>query len=149
MRRLNWSKAEAFLGEGNPNWKGNKVGMDGLHVWVAKRLPKPDACEICKEKKQLELSSKGHVYNRNLKSWQWLCRSCHSKVDQKIENILRNKKKKFCKICGHEVPWSARVKYCETCRITTRKEWWEEWRKKNRERRNRKQREAYRKKVQR
>lgn len=60
----------------HPNWKGDSVGYNALHVWVKKRKPRPKYCEHCNKRKAIDLSNKG-IYNRNLNNWEWLCRKCH------------------------------------------------------------------------
>lgn len=67
----------------NPCWKEDHVGRAALHEWIAKNKPKPNLCERCNEKRKLELSSNNHSYIRNIKDWEWLCRSCHRKKDSK------------------------------------------------------------------
>ena len=69
------------MGDKNPAWKGDNVGLKAIHMWIAKHKPKPEICEICGEKKKLELSSKTHEYTRDLEEYRWLCRSCHMKYD--------------------------------------------------------------------
>lgn len=69
--------------EENGSWKGNNTKTISLHGWIRKYKPKTDKCEICKEKKKLELSFNHDLgdYTRNLNDYQWLCSKCHSKRD--------------------------------------------------------------------
>ena len=82
--------SESYLGEKNPNWKGDKVGDKGLHRWVERRLPKPNLCDFCKINKPMDLANKG-VYERNLWNWNWLCRKCHMKSDGRLKNLINQK----------------------------------------------------------
>jgi len=70
----------------NPQWKGDNVGMVGLHRWVKRRLKKPKLCECCKKTKPFDLANKG-VYNRGLENWEWLCRKCHMTKDGRFKNL--------------------------------------------------------------
>ena len=83
------------LGDKNPNWAGDKVGYTALHNWVRRRLKKPLRCEHCQRKKPHDLANKG-TYNRELKNWEWLCRSCHMGKDKRIYNLI-DKNKTICK----------------------------------------------------
>lgn len=82
-------------GELCPAWKGNNVGMEALHVWVRKRLPKPEFCEICKQVPPYDLANITGIYNRDLKNWGWFCRRCHLKYDNvkvRSEITIKNNK---------------------------------------------------------
>lgn len=69
-------------------WKGDKAGELALHNWVKKHKQKPKWCEDCKKEKKLELANiRNHKYTRNPDDYRWLCLSCHSKIDDKINNI--------------------------------------------------------------
>lgn len=64
-------------------WKGDNVGIDGLHQWVQKHLGKPRKCQHCKttSAKQFDWANKSQEYKRDLNDWIRLCRSCHAKFD--------------------------------------------------------------------
>lgn len=51
-----------------PSWKGDKVGYDGIHDWVERKLGKPKYCEMCKmtDKKIYHWSNKYHTYKRKI-----------------------------------------------------------------------------------
>jgi len=119
------------LAEKNGQWKGDDVGLDGLHSWVARRLAKPDRCPSFGVVRKLELSCKNHEYTRDLTGWEYLCRCCHSRVDQKILN-LKDGRKPRCIECGAEL-MSAR-RHCPKCRAITRRRWWKEYNSKERRR---------------
>jgi hypothetical protein len=70
--------------EGNKtrNWKGDNVSINPLHRYIEKRKLKSLFCEECKENKRLTLANiKNHKYTRNPKDYNWLCYSCHRKLD--------------------------------------------------------------------
>lgn len=73
-------------GEKHKDWKGDKASKLALHYYIKRRLPKPDKCQRCNKKKFLELSNNGR-YSRKLSDWEWICRNCHAKKDNKIINI--------------------------------------------------------------
>ena len=65
-------------------WRGNKVGMNGVHSWLVREYGKAKYCENsnCNGKcKWYEWSSRTHVYKRNRNDFQQLCRSCHKLFD--------------------------------------------------------------------
>jgi hypothetical protein len=86
---------EKYLEEGNPNWKGDEVGYEGLHGWVRKQLGKPTKCIKCNSMKNLEWANKSREYKRDVNDWLSLCRSCHAKYDQILKNRHRDSKGKF------------------------------------------------------
>lgn len=85
-----------LLGEQHPNWKGSRVGYSALHEWVSKRLVKPKLCTSCKKLPPRDLANKG-VYNRALKNWEWLCRSCHLRKDGRDHRGEKNGSAKLTK----------------------------------------------------
>lgn len=69
----------------HPNWKGDKVGYDALHDWVARHRGRPKHCEECglrDEKKMYHWANKSGLYLRQLDDWLRLCVKCHSKLDR-------------------------------------------------------------------
>ena len=86
---------ESNEGEKNGMWKGDKVGITGLHKWVRRRKPKPKFCEICKIKPPIDLANISGKYKRDLSDWEWVCRLCHMKKDGRLKKLIeRNHKKK-------------------------------------------------------
>lgn len=94
-RKLNISLSKkgvhTNVGESNPMWKGDNVSYAALHMYVSKRLPKPDLCPICNKRKPYDLANKGE-YNRDLNNWAWLCRKCHMHSDGRNILVLNNLK---------------------------------------------------------
>jgi len=111
--------------EKNGQWKGDKVTYNALHAWVRRKLPKPDFCPICQRKKKLELMCKNHQYSRDLEKFIYVCRSCHSAIDQKVLSITKNRKIKKCPTCGKEI-YSWR-RYCIDCAHQIRLKWWKQY----------------------
>lgn len=100
--------------EKNGMWKDIDVGINSLHRWIERRIPKPRACNKCKKQGFLDLTNKG-IYNRDLKNWEWLCRRCHMLSDGRMKNLNRNMRLKniacpVCKISFH--PKTSKTKYC-------------------------------------
>lgn len=79
--------AQSRIGENNPHWVGNNVGLVGLHLWIRKHLIKPDLCEICYLVPPRDLSNKTGIYNRDFNNWQYLCRKCHMNYDGWGKNL--------------------------------------------------------------
>lgn len=67
--------------ENNPNWSGDDIKYNGLHLWISKNFERGLTCNICKKNKVLEWSNKNHKYSRKRKDWQLVCRSCHRRYD--------------------------------------------------------------------
>jgi len=83
-------------------WKGDEVGMTALHLWVVRRLGKPDTCEHCGKSglkgAQIHWANKSHEYKRELSDWLRLCVSCHRHYDCSNLNRKRGKDGKFVKL---------------------------------------------------
>lgn len=76
------------MGNKNPMWKGNNAGLDAVHIWVTKRLPKPEFCMDCKKVSPLDLANISQEYKRDIIDWEWLCRRCHMKKDGRLREFL-------------------------------------------------------------
>ena len=68
-------------------WKGDNVGLSGLHDWVRKHLGRPKKCEHCgiENAKQYDWANKSREYKRDLNDWIRLCRKCHLIYDNVAE----------------------------------------------------------------
>jgi len=75
--------------EQHHQWKGDNVGYEGLHQWVKRHKPKPKVCEMCKQKEPYDLANISGEYKRDINDFQWLCRSCHMKLDGRINNLIK------------------------------------------------------------
>lgn len=84
-----WNKGtenHAIKQDKHPNWKGDKVGYTGLHMWVYSQLGKPGDCENCGKTglsgKQIHWANASHEYKRELTDWLRLCAKCHMAYDK-------------------------------------------------------------------
>jgi hypothetical protein len=81
------------LNEKHPLWKGDDVGLSGLHKWIERNLGKPTTCEHCGKTgltgHKIHWANKDHTYQRNIIDWIRLCVDCHTKYD------IKNNKKQF------------------------------------------------------
>ena len=81
------------VGDKNPRWVGNNFkSKSRLHDWIRRRKPKPEFCKKCKIKKPMDLASRTGKLTRNPKDYDWLCRSCHMKLDIKLGIRIKNEK---------------------------------------------------------
>lgn len=80
--------------ENNRNWKGNKAGYKAIHLWVRAHLPQPELCVKCHKNKSREVANLDGKYTRDLKTWIWLCRSCHLRMDNVAQKAWATKKQK-------------------------------------------------------
>lgn len=91
VSKFNKKKSKIYIGEKHRNWKGDKVGYGGLHMWIAKELGKPKYCEHCKctnlRSTQYNWANKSRQYKRDVTDWVRLCNKCHKKYDK--ESIHR------------------------------------------------------------
>jgi hypothetical protein len=78
----------------NPQWRGNLAGRTALHEWIRRRKPKPLLCEKCKERPPCDLANISGNYKREITDYQWLCRRCHMKGDNRILNLAQYKEDK-------------------------------------------------------
>lgn len=82
-------------------WKNRQIikakgitSLSSLHRYIKRRKKEPETCEICNEKKKLDLASLTHIYTRNPEDYIYLCRSCHPIYDQcrrnkQLEEVLK------------------------------------------------------------
>jgi hypothetical protein len=84
-----------FIGERSPSWKGDSVGINGLHRWIRRNLPRPEKCHMCNQKPPRDLANITGLYNREFKNWAYFCRRCHLLFDNIIERNLRIKHKEY------------------------------------------------------
>jgi len=73
--------------EGNPIWKGDKVGYRALHRWVERNKNKSDFCEKCKIYHPLDLANISGKYKRDINDFEWLCRKCHMSEDGRLNKL--------------------------------------------------------------
>jgi hypothetical protein len=88
------NKSNAQLGEKNhmsgkimgksPVFKGENAGINAKHEWIKSHNEKPENCEKCGKKTEVELSFNHSLgdYTRNIDDYEWLCHSCHLGKDR-------------------------------------------------------------------
>lgn len=76
-------KFPELCGINHPLWKGDKVGYEALHTWVARHLGKPKHCAFCQtiKAKKFEWANISRTYKRDLSDWIRLCTKCHRLYD--------------------------------------------------------------------
>jgi len=84
IKLIKESKIEAR----NPQWKGDKVGLNSLHQWIGNRKPKPELCEMCGIKPPIDLANISQEYKRDVNDYEWLCRKCHMTKDGRLKRLL-------------------------------------------------------------
>lgn len=91
-------------GENNPNWKGDNIKYYAVHRWIETIKGKPKFCENCKEvnKKVYDWANVSGSYKRVVSDWERLCRSCHMKLDGRINKLV--------KISIGRTPWNKGIK---------------------------------------
>ena len=66
-------------------WKGNKIGIAGIHDWLKREFDKANKCENGKCLKRSVVYEyallKGKEYERKRENFWMLCKSCHKKYD--------------------------------------------------------------------
>ena len=90
-RIVEWRKKNGWdKGENHPQWKGEDVKYQSLHIWV--RRQKGDASECWNEhceglSNSFDWANIDGEYRRNLDDFISLCRSCHKLYDNSMEHI--------------------------------------------------------------
>ena len=78
-----------FKGVAHANWKGDDVGYQALHTWVARELGRPNMCESCGRVEDrpyfIQWANKSGKYLRELSDWIRLCARCHYHYDRDYE----------------------------------------------------------------
>lgn len=76
----------SYYGAKNSNWKGKKVCERAKHYRItSKRGPASDhMCAFCRKKKASDWAEQKDG------SYKALCRSCHNRLDGKIDNIQKH-----------------------------------------------------------
>ena len=83
------AKKRNQTGEANASWKGVKAGYAALHYRVQKLRGTPSFCSMCETTtaKRFEWANVTGDYS-NIYDYIRLCKSCHSKYDNIIINII-------------------------------------------------------------
>ncbi len=106
-KKISEAAKKRFANPMNHNrWKGDKVGVIGIHTWLRKQYGYPEVCEICHIKgKKRETTGvwnlewalvKGLEYERKRENFKGLCKKCHRNYDKTEEwnKKISNKSKK-------------------------------------------------------
>lgn len=89
------SLSKTFSGEGNPMWRGDKIGR-GVHTWVMKQKGRASEymCWFSCGKMGKDWANLNHKYKRIADDYQPMCRGCHMKYDFKMGFRTGKKSKK-------------------------------------------------------
>ena len=80
---------EKLSGSNHPSWKGENCALRTLHQWIAKNKPKPSFCEKCGKVPPIDVANISGKYKRDIEDFEWLCRRCHMKSDDRIKNSTK------------------------------------------------------------
>lgn len=78
---------KGWIKKGNIPWnkgkmRGNYIGgYDAIHEWVERWYGKPEKCEKCNSKINVQWSNMSGKYFRDISDWQRLCKKCHCRYD--------------------------------------------------------------------
>lgn len=106
--------------ENHPKWKGDNVGVIGVHAWLWKIKGKASdyKCVDC-NKQARDWSNKNHSYKRKLSDYEPRCIKCHRQYDIKFNNYNKPSQTIICGYCNTSftVRYGERYrKYCsEKC----------------------------------
>lgn len=68
------------------NWKDDKVGYSGIHMWIKSRLGLAKFCSHCRSindnSTKYGWANISRLYKRDLSDWISLCAKCHSAYDK-------------------------------------------------------------------
>lgn len=81
------------LDDKNTNWKGNKVGYQGLHIWIRRKLGKASKCNFCRStrKRIYHWANISGEYKRDSNDFMELCPECHVAYDRGLIDIFAQK----------------------------------------------------------
>jgi len=86
------------------NWKGDMVGYNALHRWVARHRGKAKICDECGSDKFVQWANISREYKRELNDYREMCSKCHRTYDKnhlgiatKKFKLIHRKKNKKCK----------------------------------------------------
>src|SRR5258708_40038041 len=83
-------------------YKGDKVGIRGVHGWIKKHYSNPGICKRCgKGNRRIELSNNSGLYKRDISDYEWLCVPCHHIKDGQTQKFIQWRK-------THESYWKGK-----------------------------------------
>ena len=59
----------------------DNITIKSLHKYVRRNYPPLELCQICNQKRRLDLANITGIYNREFKNWAYFCRKCHLHFD--------------------------------------------------------------------
>lgn len=115
----NTGKGHLFKGEKNRMWKGEDANYKSIHEWINTNYGKPEKCERCECKENLDWCNKDHQYRRVREDWLVLCKKCHRVFDKRNNGWRRRTlgeiiKSKVCN-CGRNK--NSGSKTCKECKF--------------------------------
>lgn len=77
-----WLKDQPILrGQKSPNWKGDNIGYNAIHLWLRKTFKKT-SCEKCGSDKNIQWAKLKDKPYKRVREYYWqLCASCHTIYD--------------------------------------------------------------------
>jgi len=102
-KRTTYNPGMFRKGKEHRNWKGNRLGYNGVHGRIQKKYGKAIYCQNryrqilkfkCTGKSNIfdYAKRKGYKYTINIKKYYQLCRNCHIKYDKNwIKKYEKNK----------------------------------------------------------
>ena len=85
-------------GENNSSWKGNQASYQAFHLRMIAEFGQPKRCEQCgttDKRKSYDWANLTGNYH-DMADYRRMCRSCHSKMDNKIMNIKHMRENRGC-----------------------------------------------------
>ena len=86
-RQKNKNKISEYFKK-NRKTPENHNKLRALHIYIKNHKKKPEYCQICNEKRRLQLASINHTYTRNPEDYLYLCQFCHSLFDKCMEGRI-------------------------------------------------------------
>ena len=83
------------IGSLNHHWKGDLVGVSGVHQWVRKNLTQPEKCQMCDDRPVADLANITGIYKRDFENWKYLCRKCHMVSDGRLDKLHELRRRKI------------------------------------------------------
>lgn len=78
----------------NGMWAGNEAKYSTVHNWISSKYGKPKKCQNCNGKNAksnyYDWANITGVYDRNIKNYIRLCRSCHISHDRYKKDVKIN-----------------------------------------------------------
>ena len=101
------AKNRNLKGDKSPLWKGDAIGISGVHYWMKKNFGMPSLCENCGTAKAgcFDWANISGQYKRDRSDWKRLCRSCHMRSDGRGPKAVRAMHQKFQEKVHGDINW--------------------------------------------